>query len=110
MKKIILTTALCLSAICGSAEIAYRSLDNKGATNIVLTDSDAPAHVEVTDAVLTNDGTDYPARQIRCDVKDGTATYRLQFKKLTLFKDCRLTITVNGEKKTLDIQKSLTQR
>lgn len=110
MKKTIITTALCLCALCGSSEIRYQSLDNIGATNIILTDRDAPAKVEITDAILSNNGAEYPARQIRCDVKDGTATYSLRFKRLTVFKDCRLTITVNGEKKTIDIQKSLTGR
>ena len=47
-----------------SAEIRYKSIDNMRATNVVLVDNDAPRSVEITDAVLYNDGKKYPAKQI----------------------------------------------
>lgn len=108
MKKIILLTALAACASGTSAEIRYQSLDNIGATNIVLIDNNAPERVEVSGAVLHDNGKEYEAKSIRSDLKDGTATYKLSFKRLTFFKDCRLTITVNGTEHTIDIQKALT--
>lgn len=110
MKKFILLTSLVACASGASAEIRYQSLDNKGATNIVLIDNNAPERVEVSGAVLHDNGKEYEAKSIRSDLKDGTATYRLSFKRLTVFKDCRLRITVNGTEHTIDIQKALTDR
>lgn len=110
MKKLVLLSIVALSALAASAEIKYQSLDNIGGTNIVLTDNDAPEKVEVSDAVFYCDGKEYRAKSIRCDVVDGVAKYKLKFKRLTVFKDCKVTMTVNGEKKTVNIQKPLLER
>lgn len=110
MKKLFLPAVLCLGALCASAEISYRSIDNIRGTNIVLVDNDAPKKVEITDAVLSNNGHEYHAKQIRCDVIDGVATYKLKFKRLTVFKNCKVTLTVNGKKITVDIQKQMYDR
>ena len=110
MKKLVLLSIVALSALAASAEIKYQSLDNIGGTNIVLTDSDAPEKVEISDAVFYCDGKEYRAKSIRCDVVDGVAKYKLKFKRLTVFKDCKVTLTVNGEKKTVNIQKPLLER
>lgn len=90
-----------------SAEIKFRSIDNNKGTNIVLVDEEAPQKVIITDAVLFNNGREYPAKQIRCDVVNGTATYNLKFKRFTVFKDCRVVLTVNGRKMTIDVQKCM---
>lgn len=110
MKKLVLLSIVALSALAASAEIKYQSLDNIGGTNIVLTDNDAPEKVEISDAVFYCDGKEYRAKSIRCDVVDGVAKYKLKFKRLTVFKDCKVTLTVNGEKKTVNIQKPLLER
>ena len=47
---------------------------------------------------------------LRCDIIDGTATYKLKFKRLTIFKNCKVILTVNGEKVTVDIQKGMSAR
>lgn len=93
-----------------SAEIKYRSIDNMGATNVVLVDDDASRSVEITDAVLFNNGKEYPAKQIKCNIVNGIATYKLKFKRFTVFKDCKVTLTVNGEKTTIDLQKAMHDR
>lgn len=93
-----------------SAEIRYQSIDNIKGTNIVLVDENAPQKVEVTNAVLFNNGSEYPARQIRCDVVNGVATYRLKFKRLTVFKNCRVVLTVNGREVSVDVQKCMSDR
>lgn len=110
MKRFILISLVGLMAFGASSEIRYRSIDNKGATNVVLVDNDAPRSVEITDAVLYNNGKEYPAKQIRCNVVNGVSTYKLKFKRFTVFKDCKVTLTINGEKKTIDIQKAMSDR
>ena len=47
---------LCLVMLGASAEIRYRSINNKNGTNVVLVDENAPENVEITDAVLSNNG------------------------------------------------------
>lgn len=110
MKRTFLSLILSLGVLYASAEIRYHSINNIRGTNIVLLDRNAPQNVEITEAVLYNDGETYPAKQIRCDIIDGTATYKLKFKRLTIFKNCKVILTVNGEKVTVDIQKGMSAR
>lgn len=110
MKRIFLSLACSLAVLGASAEIKFQGIDNIKGTNIVLVDENAPQTVEITDAVLSNDGSKYQAKQIRCDVVNGEATYRLTFKRLIFFKDCSVTVTVNGKKHTINIQKSMAGR
>lgn len=93
-----------------SAEIKYRSIDNIGGTNIVLVDDKAPRSVEIESALLANNGKEYVAKQIRCNVVAGVAIYKLKFKRLTVFKNCKVILTVNGKKVTVDIQKAMSNR
>ncbi len=102
--------ALSLMMLEASAEIKFRSIDNINGTNIVLVDKDASQKVEITDAVLSNNGKEYPAKEIRCDVIDKVATYKLKFKRLTVFKNCKVILKVNGENVSIDIQKESTAR
>lgn len=101
---------LCLVAVVASAEIKFQSLNNVKGTNIVLVDENATEKVEITDAVLSNNGQEYRAKQIRCDMVNGVTTYKLKFKRLTLFKDCKVILTVNGKKVVVDIQKSISRK
>lgn len=110
MKRFILFIFISLMMLGASAEIRYKSIDNIGATNIVLVDNNAPRSVEITDAVFYNDGKEYPAKKIRCNVVNGVATFKLKFKRFTVFKDCKVTLSVNGETKTIDIQKAMYDR
>lgn len=108
MKKLIMLSLLVMSTLAASAEIKFQSIDNKGATNVMLTDTDAPDDAKITDAVLYCNVKKYRAKNIRCNVVAGVAVYRLQFKRLTVFSGCKVTVTVNGKKTTVDIQKHLT--
>lgn len=65
---------------------------------------------KITNAVLSNNGKDYPTKQIRCDIINGVATYKLTFKRLTVFKDCKVSLTVNGETINVNIQKAMSYR
>lgn len=110
MKRFILMSAFCCVTAAVTAEIKCQSIDNIKATNIVLVDDHAPGKVEITDAVLSNNGKEYSADQIRCDLFNGVATCELKFKRLTVFKNCKVILTVNGEKVTVDIQKEMSGR
>ncbi len=52
----------CLIILSASAEIRYQNINNIKGTNIVLIDKNAPSSVEVTEAVLSNNGEIYPAK------------------------------------------------
>jgi len=110
MKRLFLMIVLCLAMLGASAEIMYKSIDNKRGTNIVLVDENAPEKVEITDAVLFNNGTEYPAKQIRCDVVNGMAIYKLKFKRFTVFRNYKVILNVNGKTVCIDIQKKMLDR
>ncbi len=99
--------ALCLLMVEVSAEIRWKSIDNINGTNIVLVDKNSPQKVEITEAVLSNNGKEHPAKEIRCDVVDNVATYKLKFTRFTVFKDSKVILKVNGESVTIDIQKEI---
>lgn len=107
MKKLNLLAALIFFTVCANAKIKFQSINNNGATNIILTDNNAPEKVEITDAILYSDGEEYRANRIRCDVQNGTATYKLSFKKLTIFNNCKVCVMINVKKKVINIQRHL---
>ncbi len=107
MKKLFFIAALCLLMSEASAEIKWQSIDNINGTNVVLVDRNAPQKVDITDAILYNNGKEYPAKEIRCDVIDNISTYKLKFKRFTVFKDCKVILKVNGKNITIDIQKEM---
>lgn len=41
---------------------------------------------------------------------NGEAVYKLKFKRLTVFKNCKVIMSVNGEKVIVDVQKSMVER
>lgn len=107
MKKKLFLFAFLLSAATAGAQVRLRSIDNVGGTNIVLAEANAPARIEVTDAVFSNFGKSYKAKSIRCTHENGNATYRLVFRRFRKFKDCKVTITINGKPQTLDLHKQM---
>ncbi len=108
MKRLFFMLALSLMVLEASAEIKFRSIDNHNCTNIVLVDKNTPQKVDITDAVLSNNGKEYPAKEVRCDVIDNVSTYKLKFKRFTVFKDCKVILKVNGKNITIDIQNEMT--
>ena len=41
---------------------------------------------------------------------NGEAVYKLKFKRLNVFKNCKVIMSVNGEKVIVDIQKCIQER
>lgn len=110
MKKLLLMALICLGTLSASAKIHFQSIDNIEGTNIVLVDNDATQKVEISNAVFLNNGQEYPAKEIRCDVANGIATYKLKFKRLTIFKNCKVILCINGKSVTVDLQKAMSDR
>lgn len=110
MKKLFLIALICIGALGASAEVRFQGLDNIRGTHIELVDNNAPQSVEVTKAVFLNNGKEYPAKEIRCNVVNGVATYNLKFKRCTLFKNCKVILTVNGQQIMVEIPNTNTAR
>ncbi len=102
MKNLFLAVLLSVCALYASAEIRVQKLDNIKGTNITLVDDGAAKNYSVTDAVFVNDYKEYKAKKIRCNVVDGVATIKVTFKKCTLFRDCKVILTVNGKQETVE--------
>ena len=85
MKRFFLIAVFSFAVLGAYAEIKFQSLYNIKGTNVVLVDENAPQIVEITDAVLSNNGCEYSAKQIRCDVVNRVATYKLKFIFFNLF-------------------------
>ncbi|MCM1369117.1 MAG: hypothetical protein NC204_01965 [Candidatus Amulumruptor caecigallinarius] len=97
MKLIMLFAALTAMSIPGFAKLELKSVEVGDATNMMLIDEDAGNSVDLSKAVIFNNGKEYYATGVKCGLKDGTATYEVKFKKFNGFKDARVVLTVNGE-------------
>lgn len=113
-KKIMLAAVALLCATSVYAAPRYKGLDNRhGKTTIRIeipaSDRDESNGLSIDDVRLYNDGKILSAKKVDAIWGDDS-TIILQFKKLTHFKDCILSFTVNGTPVSVDIQKELTGR
>lgn len=109
MKTLLLLAAIAVSALSASAKVEFKSLNNYGNnTTIVFTISederDSANGLSVDNIVFECDGKIYTAKNVNADF-GATTTVTAKFKKLKKFSNCRLTFTVNGEDRSIDIQK-----
>lgn len=112
MKKVLLCLVCVASALAASAKVEFKSLSNSGGnTTIVFTvsedEKDATNGLGVDHIVFECDGKTYTAKNVSADFGD-TTTVTAKFKKLKKFVDARLVFTVNGEERSIDVQKYLT--
>lgn len=111
MKKVLLLLVFAASALAVSAKVEYQSLNNKGNnTTIVFTisedEKDATNGLSVDNIVLECNGKRYTAKNVSVDFGN-TTTITAKFKKLKKFVKARIIFTVNGEERSIDIQKKL---
>jgi len=111
MKKILLPLLFVAFALVASAKVEYKSLNNNGnSTTIVFTISenerDATNGLSVDNIVFECDGKRYTAKKVD-GVFGTTTTVTAKFKKIKKFSNARLFFTVNGEERSIDIQKYL---
>lgn len=115
MKNVILPFAILLVA-AGSAFATpiFKGMNNKhGKTTIKIeipaSDRDATNGLSIDNIELYNDGETLTAKKV--DAKWGeNSTIIMEFKKLTDFKDCTLSFTVNGEPVSMDLQELMMNR
>ena len=112
MNKILLTIAIVLLAICTAvAAPRFESLDNHhGKTTIKIeipaSDRSATNGLSIDNIRLYNNGEILDAKKVDA-IWGENSTIILEFKKLTTFKNCILTFTINGHPVTMDIQSHL---
>jgi len=111
MKKFILLLVFVASALAASAKVEFQSFNNMdNSTTIVFTISqderDATNGLSVDNIVFECDGKTYTAKNVNADFGD-TTTVTAKFKKLKKIVNARIIFTVNGEKRSIDVQNSL---
>lgn len=110
MKRLIIAAAFIGCITAAPAELRFRHLDNNGATNITVVDTDSSASGQISKAVFTSADKQYEAKQIRCDRVGKKVVYYLKFKRLTEFSDCKLSLTIADTTHTIDIEQQLIDR
>lgn len=112
MKKVFLSLAIALLSFGGAmAAPQFKELNNKhGKTTIVVeipaSDRDATNGLSVDNIKLYNNGEVLTAKHVDA-IWGANSTITFEFKKLTTFKDCTLSFTVNDEPVSVDIQRAL---
>lgn len=97
-----------LSLVCG---IAYAKPRCQGFNNyddkvtIVFTDDKAGSQYTVSDVILIPSwkGKEYKATSISTTVENGVATVTLEFPHITQFSNPKVTLRINGKKRTFKV-------
>ncbi len=104
MKKFLILSICALAALSANAKFKFKSLDNNdGKTTIVIVDDNFKSSSETCCAKFNNDGKTYDATSMVTTQKDKKMVITMTFKKMTVFNDMSVTLTVNGEQKNVPI-------
>lgn len=104
MKKLILIFFCAIFAINANAQFKFKSLDNNdGKTTIVITDDNFKSGSETCCAKFNNDFKTYDATSMVTTQKGKHMSITMTFKKMTVFNNMSVTITVNGEQTNVPI-------
>lgn len=103
-----LITALILVAISMATNAkpqcqGFNNYDDK--VTIVFTDDNAGEQYTISDVKLTPvwRGQEYQATSVKATVKDGVATVSLVFPHITQFSNPKVTLRINGKKKSFKV-------
>lgn len=106
MKTFIIS--LILSLVCGIAYAkphcqGFNNYDNK--VTIVFTDDKAGSQYTVSDVILIPSwkGKEYKATSVSTTVENGVATVTLEFPHITQFSNPKVTLRINGKKRTFKV-------
>lgn len=82
---------------------SFSNYDDK--VTIVFTDDKAGERYTVSDVKLTPTwrGQEYQATSVKATVKDGVATVTLVFPHITQFSNPKVTLRINGKKKSFNV-------
>ncbi len=104
MKKLLILSICALAAVSAKAQFKFKSLDNNdGKTTIVIVDDNFKSGSETCCAKFNNDGKTYDAKSMVTTQENGKISITMTFKKMTVFNNMSVTITVNGEQKNIPI-------
>lgn len=107
MKKLLIFSICTLAAISANAQFKFKSLDNNdGKTTIVIVDDNFKSGSEICCAKFNNDGKTYDAKSMVSTQEDGKMSITMTFKKMTVFNNTSVTLTVNGQKTDVTIDLS----
>lgn len=107
MKHIIIALLIlfCSIAACAKPHCqGFNNYDNK--VTIVFTDDNAGEQYTVADAKLIPSswrGEEFQATSVTTTVKNGVATVTLVFPHITRFSNPKVTLRINGKKKTFKV-------
>ena len=106
MKTIIIS--FILSLVCGMAYAkphcqGFNNYDNK--VTIVFTDDKAGSQYTVSDLIFVPSwkGKEYKATSVSTTVENGVATVTLEFPHITQFSNPKVTLRINGKKRTFKV-------
>ncbi len=98
MKKLLILSVCTLAAVSANAQFKFTSLDNNdGKTTIVIVDDNFKSGSEICCAKFNNNGKTYDAKSMVTTQEDGKMSITMTFKKLTVFRNTSVTLTVNGQ-------------
>ncbi len=109
MKKVLLSLAIVLLAAGNAFAVPrFMGIDNKnGKTTIKIEipacDRDSQNGLSIDNVKLYNNGKMLSAKKVRA-IWGENSTIILEFKKLTKFEDCTLSLTLNGEAVSMNLQ------
>lgn len=97
-----------LSLVCGTAYAkphcqGFNNYDDK--VTIVFTDDKAGSQYTVSDVILIPSwkGKEYKATSVSTTVENGVATVTLEFPHITQFSNPKVTLRINGKKRTFKV-------
>ena len=104
MKKLLFILISAIFAINANAQFKFKSLDNNdGKTTIVLMDKHFKSDSYVCCAKFNNDGKTYDASSMVATQEGKKMTITLTFKRMTIFNNTSVALTVNGQQVNVPI-------
>lgn len=104
MKKLLLTCICAVIAIAANAQFKFKSLNNNdGKTTIVVVDDNWNSGSETCCAKFNNDGKTYEAKSMVSTQQGKQLSITMTFKRLTVFNNMSITLTVNGQEVNVPI-------
>ena len=100
---LLLDLVLSLTAYAKPHCQGFNNYDNK--VTIVFTDDKAGSQYDVSDEILIPSwkGKEYKATSVRTTVENGVATVTLEFPHITQFSNPKVTLRINGKKRTFKV-------
>ena len=104
MKKVLFILTCAAFAINAHAQFKFKSLDNNdGKTTVVIVDDNFKTGSETCCAKLNNDGKTYDGKSMVATQEGNHMSITMTFKKMNVFNNTSVTLTVNGRQVNVPI-------